>query len=573
MVENHCALTGDIGRNFLLLSALPGYHKWIDRTLVFRATGANIAYIMQNWPDAEWLDGAQDYMTDYLDVKMQEQTTRAMKADQLVDDSGYEFKTVPYEHQRHGFILSRDLKAFAYLYEQGCGKTKVALDNFCYLWERDLVDVLVVVAPNGVHSNWIIEEVPVHLPERIKARTLIYTNHLSKKYRAAAESESKPYKFRNRRPCTIIAFNVEGFSSDKAKELLLEFMRNHRCMLIVDESNTIQNPSAKRTEFLIAAGKFALYKRILNGTPITNGVENLFAQFKFLDPLILGFDTFTTFKSQYCILGRFKNVTGYRNINELADTIDGNSHRVLKKDCLDLPEKVYKKHLFEMTERQQEIYDAVRRSSLEELERVLGEEKGRQRAQELAITRLIRLQQVSRGWMPFIKGETPELIPGGTPSIEALVTTLESTTGKAIIWVNAPNSIVDIALIVATLRKHRLGDFVEYHGGIKDDMRELAKKRFQNDQKVRWFVASKAAAVGLTLTAADSAVYYTNNFDLRIRLQSEDRNHRIGSEIHESILYTDIYTTGLDKKIVAALRAKKSIADQITRDPASLFME
>ena len=574
-MENHCALTGNIGRHFLLLQSLPGFHKWVDRTLVFRATGANIAYIMEHFPDAEWLDGSQEYVNNYIDMKMQEQTLRAMKGEQLQDDSGYEFKTVPYDHQRHGFILSRDIKAFALLYEQGCGKTKVALDNFAYLWEKDLVDVLIVVAPNGVHSNWIIEEVPVHLPDRIPARCFTYSNHLSKKAREEIENEAKQFKFRKRRPCTIVAFNVEGFTSERAKELILEFLRNHRCMMVVDESNTIQNPSAVRTKFLIDIGERALFRRVLNGTPITNGVENLFAQFKFLDPLILGFDTYTTFKSEYCVMGGFEHhkVVGYRNVSKLADTIDGNSHRVLKKDCLDLPEKVYKRHMFEMTEQQFELYEAVRKSSLAELERLLGKEEGRKRAQELAITKLIRLQQISRGWVPFTKGEPAQLISGGTPSLDALMTLLENVCGKAIIWVNAPNSVVDIAAIVARLRKDKLGDFVEYHGGIKDEMRELAKKRFQTDPKVKWFVASKAAAVGLTLTAADQSFYYTNNFDLRIRLQSEDRNHRIGSEIHESILITDIYTTGIDKKIVTALRAKKSIADQITRDPASLFME
>jgi hypothetical protein len=565
----------DVPKCFTLLSAMPGFKKWVDRILLFRPTGANIAFIMEHWPDAEWLDGTQDHVSEYLDVKMQEQTMRAMKHDQLIDESGYEFKTIPYEHQRHGFILSRELPNFAILYEQGCGKTKVTLDTFAYLWEHDKVDVLVVVAPNGVHHNWIIEEVPKHLPERIKARMMTYSNHMKKTARTAMEMEAKPFKFRTRRPCTIVAFNVEGFTSDKAKTMITQFLTNHRCMLVVDESNTIQNPGTVRTKFLIKVGELASYKRILNGTPITNGVENLFAQFKFLDPLILGYDTFTTFKAQFCIMGGFENhsVVGYRHVTELADIIDGSSHRVLKKGCLDLPDKIYKRHMFEMTDQQFEMYEAVRKSTLAELERVFGEPKGRALAAEITLTTMLRLQQISRGWMPFKKGEPAELIPGGTPSLEALTTLLSNVEGKAIIWVNAPNSIVDIALLAAQLRKSKLGNFVEYHGAISDDGRKHALKRFQDDARCKFFLASKAASRGLTLTAADQAFYYTNNFDLMVRLQSEDRCHRIGSEIHDHILYTDIFTTGIDKKIVTALRNKKSIADQITRDPASLFME
>jgi SNF2 family DNA or RNA helicase len=330
--------------------------------------------------------------------------------------------------------------------------------------------------------------------------------------------------------------------------------------------------------------KAALYKRICNGTPVTKGVENLYAQFKFLDPLILGYDSFTTFKAQYCWIKALDRgaheqghgqemIVGYKNIQELANTVDGHSHRVLKKDCLDLPDKVYKKHYFEMTPSQALAYETVRKAALQELQEVFGDEHGRKLALEIALTRLIRLQQIVCGWVPFSKGDVPIQLAGGNPRMSALLTLLSHVDEKAIIWVTAPNSVVDISFIAANLKKERLGKFVQYHGGISDDDRRKAIYDFQNDKSVKWFLASKAAYRGLTLTAADQAFYYTNNFDLGVRLQSEDRNHRIGSEIHESITYTDIYTSGIDKKIVNSLRNKKSIADQITMDPRTLFME
>lgn len=569
------AITCDVPRCFALLSALPGSKKWVDHTLVFRPTGGNIEFIMENWPSAEWLGDAGVHMNNYMAVKMQEHTMRAMKHDQLVDESGYEYKTVPFDHQRHGFLISRDLKNFAILYEQGCGKTKVAIDTFAYLWTKDEIDVLIVVAPNGVHTNWIVEEIPAHLPERIEAKLLTYSTGMDKHRRNIFASESQPYKLRRRRPCSIVAFNVEGFTSDKAKGLIMDFLTNHRCMMVIDESNSIQNPGAKRTEFLIEAGKLAKYKRVLNGTPITNGVENLFAQFKFLDPLILGYDTFTTFKAQFCIMGGFQqhSVVGYKHIDKLADIIDGHSHRVLKKDCLDLPDKLYKRHFFEMSEQQKLAYETVRKGAIEDLTRVFGQEHALKLAQEIAITRMIRLQQITCGWQPFAAGEEPIPIEGGNQRLEALFALMSSVEGKAIIWVTAPGSKANIAAITKQLSRARLGGFMEYHGAIKDDARAVSIRRFQTDRSIKWLVASKAAARGLTLTAAEQSFYYTNSFDLMIRLQSEDRNHRIGSEIHDKILYTDIYTTGIDKKIVTSLKEKKSIADQITRDPISLFME
>lgn len=563
----------DTNRCFPLLSAMPGHTRWLERRLVFRPTGANIAFIMDNFPSAQWEGGSSRYVDEYIATKITQQTVLQMKSDDLVDNSGYEFRTVPRKHQLQGFILGRELPEFAILYEQGCGKTKVAIDNFAYLWERDQIDVMVVVAPMGVHTNWTVEEIPIHLPERIPAKLLTYYSGMNKHDRKRIEGESQPYVLRKRRPCIIVAFGVESFSSEKSRDLILEFLKNHRCMMVVDESNTIQNPSAKRTEFLIEAGTHARYRRVLNGTPITNGAVNLYAQFKFLNPLILGYDTYTSFKSQYCIMGGFEqhSVVGYKHIQELSDTIAGYSHRVLKKDCLDLPDKIYKRHFFEMTPQQKIAYETVRNSALEELQEVFGKPHGERLANEIALTRLLRLQQISCGWAPFSKGEPPTPLIGGNPRLEALLTLLGNVDGKAIIWVNAPGSIADIALIAKHLGK--LGDFVEYHGGINPDGRERAKKLFQTDTKVRWLLASKAAAVGLTLTAASNAFYYTNNFDLRIRLQSEDRNHRIGSEIHDKVLYTDLYTTGIDKRIVTSMRNKKSLADEINKDPKSAFLE
>jgi hypothetical protein len=577
---------------------MPSWHKWVDGKLLFQPTGANIKYILDNWPEAEWLDGTQDLVDVWMKLKMQEQNTREEKKEQLIDESGYEYQTVPFAHQRQAFLLGRTKEAFAYLHEQGLGKTKVCLDDFAYQWEHDLVDVLLLVAPNGVHSNWIINEVPAHLPERLPVKTHTFSAGMSKPdldlLRRAASRKLPTFAQRPqvpmagaiqadknsipgsaKRPCLIVAFNVEGFVSKKACQLFEEFLANYRCMVAVDESNTIQNPSAVRTKFLIKTSVKAKYRRILNGTPITNGVENLFAQFKFLDPRILGYTSFTSFKAQYCIMGgfQFHDIVGYKHIQELSDIIDGHSHRALKKDCLDLPAKMYKKHFFEMTPTQKVAYETVRKAILKELEELFGTEHGRKLAKEISISRMIRLQQISCGWVPHTVNEPAVPLHGGNRRLDALLTLLCNVEKKAIIWVNGTSSRADIHLIKTSLCVGGYNEAVEYHGGIKDRDREIAIDRFQNHPNVQFFLASKAAAVGLTLTAADQAFYYSNNFDLRIRLQSEDRNHRIGSEVHESILYTDIFTSGIDKKIVSALREKKSIADQITRDPISLFME
>lgn len=567
-------LVCDVPKCFALLGGLPTRKRWIERTLVFSPTGASIEYILKHWPDAQWEDDAKAELDRYLSNKMIEDNNREDKKVVLTDESGYQFKTNPFNHQLQGFLLGRDHTAYAYFHEQGCGKTKVVLDGFAYLWEHNLVDVLIIVAPNGVHSNWIVEEVPAHLPERIPAESYYYKASMKRRELLDIEIAAQPPTALHR-DCIIVAFNVEGFTSKKACRLIEMFLKNHRCMMVIDESNSIQNHRADCTKYLTKIGERALFRRITNGTPITRGVENLFSQFKFLDPIILGHENYWTFRAQFCVMGGFQNkkIIAYQHLDELTKIIDGHSHRVLKKDCLDLPDKLYKKHFFEMTPQQLIAYETVRRQTLEELEEVFGKDDGLRLSKEIAITKLLRLQQIACGWAPTPAGDGPVALMGGNPRLEALLTLLANSETKGIIWCTAPGSKANIQLIAEQLRTGKYGQFVEYHGGVDSEERIKNIKRFQERDEVRWFLASKAAYRGLTLTAAQQAIYYTNSYDLGIRLQSEDRNHRIGSEIHDKVLYTDIYTNGVDKKIVASLRSKKALADLINQDPKSIFME
>ena len=133
----------------------------------------------------------------------------------------------------------------------------------------------------------------------------------------------------------------------------------------------------------------------MTGTPVTKGAEDVYSQFRFLDSQILGYDSFYSFKARYCIMGGFENrqVVSYQNIEELTRNIEGHSFRVLKKDCLDLPDKIYQRHYVEMTPKQKQIYQNLKKSFVAELE-------GQTIEAPEAITRLLRLQQILCGWFP-----------------------------------------------------------------------------------------------------------------------------------------------------------------------------
>lgn len=561
-----------VGQFFSLLGKLPGRKKWVERDLAFEPSGANIAYLLEHCPEAEWADGAEKLRDNYIQLKMKEQNTREAKKDELMDSSGYEFHIPPFAHQRHAFLLSRDLDNFALFHEQGTGKTKVIIDTAAYLFERGEIDTLIVVANNGVHINWVTDEIPTHMPTRIQYHATYFSvnwRDAEMKAMLAAATVPSPGVLR------ILTFHVEGIKylndggEGKLQTLIMEWILNNRTLLVIDESSTIKNPSADRTKFLIKAGKGVTKKRIMTGTPLTSGIQNLFAQFKFLDPAILGHNSFTSFKAEYCIMGGFENrqITGYRNIEKLIEIIAGHSHRVLEKDCLDLPPRRYKRRPFVLAPGQQRLYDAYRKDSLAEIQAILGETEGLKRAQEIAMVKALRLHQIVCGLTP---GPDQTRLDGANPRMIATLEEVEEATAgghKVIIWARFK---VDLWELYAKLGKQA----VRYYGGVSEDECIAARTRFQDDDKIRYFVASRKGARGITLTSGTRTIYHSQSSSLDDRLQTEKRNHRIGTT--QSVLYTDLEAACVaspDRKIINALRKHKELADQINGDPASIFME
>jgi hypothetical protein len=540
-------LTSETTKN---LAAFPGFSKWLGRKLLFAPTGANIRHIQKHWPDAKWESEAQAILNKYISsLKAAEDRIKFS----VPENDDFMFETEPFEHQRKAFYMSRDKENFALLMEQGTGKSKVIIDTAAYLYANNKITAMIIIAPNGVHRNWLKNEVPFHLPEWCPRKTAYY-------YAGMKKGDKKEWD----KVCSsdealkIFAFNVEGFVSKTAQKFISNIMMSNDVLLVVDESSRIKRPGAKRTQFITKIGKSAKYRRILTGTPVTKGPEDVYSQFRFLDPYVLGYDSFYSFRARYCVMGGFegRQIVGYDNVGELVKSIEGHSYRILKKDCLDLPDKIYQRAYVDLSEAQRKLYNALK-------EEFVAEYQDSTIDAPEAITRLLRLQQITCGWFP---SEDPVKIDDKNPRLELLKDILSDIDGKVIIW----------ARFRADLRaiEEALGPLcVTYHGGVSTDDRVHAVEAFQKDPKIRYFVGQpQSGGLGLTLTAATYAIYYSNSFDLETRLQSEDRCHRIGTT--SNVTYIDIEATKtVDGKIIKALRNKKNLADIITRDPKSIFME
>ena len=466
----------------------------------------------------------------------------------------YKFKTKPYDHQIKALEKSVDEKNYAYFMEMGTGKSKVLVDNMAMLYDKGKINGALIIAPKGVYNNWFTGEIPTHLASHIKPKMVLWTAAISK-------TKQKEYDslFETGYDLHILIMNVESFSTDKGRLFAGKFLRAHRALMTIDESTTIKNPTAKRTKAIVALGKEAYYKRILTGSPVTKSPLDLFSQCNFLSDELLESGSYYSFKNRYAVMKthnfggrRVQLVHSYQRLDELASILKSFSYRVLKEECLDLPDKIYIRREVELSKDQLQAYSTMKTAALATL-------KGKMATAPHVLTQMMRLHQITCGHLKNDDGTTTEI---KSNRMTELMNLLEETEGKVIIW---GNYIYDIENLVKAVGKEYGEDsVVQYYGATSQDDRAKAIKKFQDpDSKVRFFIGNpQTAGYGITLTAAGTVVYFSNGYDLEKRLQSEDRAHRIGQ--NKSVTYVDfIAPKTVDEKIVKALRNKIDIASQV----------
>lgn len=473
----------------------------------------------------------------------------------------YKFKTKPYEHQVTALDRSIDRKEYAFFAEMGSGKTKMLLDTMSNLYLRGEIDFALVIAPKGVYRNWTNKEIPDHFPDDVPHRVIRWVSTPNKAQQEEMRSVRKAFD-----GLTIFVMNVEAFSTIKGKGAgeWMAKVRGPRGLVGIDESTTIKNHKAKRTKALIKIGAGFKYRRIMTGSPITKEPMDIYAQAAFLGPRTIGFDSFYAFQARYAITQKrtmgahsFQQVVGYRNLDELTQKIDTFSYRVLKEDCLDLPEKTYTARYVTLTKEQLQMYENLRQDGF----LLLGE--GEMVSTPQVITLMLRLQQVMSGHLMTDDGELMTF-PSGR--LDALKEVAAETSGKMIIFSRFRHDIKQIK--EALDKEYGEGAAVTYFGDTSVEDRELAVSMFQDPAaKTRFFVSNKTGAYGITLTAASTVVYYSNDFDLEMRIQSEDRAHRIGQT--QPVTYIDLVAEGtIDEKIVENLRKKIDMSAKVLGEEA-----
>jgi|TARA_R100001079_G_scaffold654_2_gene381 SNF2 family DNA or RNA helicase len=438
--------------------------------------------------------------------------------------------------------------------EMGTGKSKVLIDNVSMLYDAGKINGVLIVAPKGVYKNWADSEIPTHMVDHIDKKVVVWQSLINEK-----QQKKLSTLFETGEDLHVLIMNVEALSTKKGIDFAKKFLSCHKALTAIDESTTIKNPSAKRTKNILTLSDLSKYRRILTGSPVTKSPLDLYTQCKFLDPWLLGEQSYYSFRVRYAMMrtanfnGRsVQIVVGYRNLSELTEKIKPFSYRCLKDDCLDLPDKTYMKRIVQLTDEQDKIYKQMKQQALATL-------NGKMLTTKNVVTQLMRLQQITSGHFTSDDGEI-QIVKNNR--IKELTNILDEISGKVVIWAHWR---YDIKTIVEHLKKE-YGDnsVVTYYGNTSDEDRQKAIREIQNpNSKVRFIVGTpQTAGFGITLTGASTMIYYSNGYDLEKRQQSEARIDRIGQT--KNMTYIDIICEKtVDERIVKALRRKVNIATEI----------
>lgn len=499
-------------------------------------------------------------------------------------------KSTPYPHQRNNFtwclntLLSKHYLGL--LMEQRTGKTWMCINLAAELYRRGLINGFLVIAPNGVHTTWVEDQIPTHLHDDTEPTVF--------KWRSGSMgSKVAQQRFADFVACkglAIFVINIDALLIKEVRQTYLpRFMAKRAVYSVIDEALDIGNRESARADVAMKIGLRSKYRSILEGTPVAAGPLGLFSQTEFLQPGALGFTSFYAFRNRYAVFEQVRTgpdterkvVVGFKHLDELQERLGKFCFRITRAECTDMPPKVHDKHYFELDKEQRRIYNGLRDEYIAELN------NGQVVTADMVLTRYLRLQQVSSGFLnpgstsetcPACAGEDPdcttcegyglvvvqgEVIKVGdsNPRLDAFVERFKKMSGQGVVWGRFKQ---DIDQIGAWCDANGV-QWARYDGSVKDKDKTAARRAFEQ-HKVQLIVGnSKAGGRGLDLSMGNFMFYYSHEWSLRARLQSEDRLQNLKKK--DPSLYIDLVCANtVDSKIVKALRDGKNLSDLVTGD-------
>lgn len=487
------------------------------------------------------------------------------------------FQTEPRPYQLEVYKNSKEKPYYGMFLATGLGKTKIVIDTASYLYHEEEIYLLVVIAPKGMYEGWV-KEIEIHLDENIARNTVVWKSAPNRKTKAQLNELLLP-NF-GTYALDIFIGNIDMLSTRKGVHYLEQLLtaHGHHTLMVIDESTDIGSRKAIRTKAAIRLGRLAKYRRILTGTPIADSIMELPMQISFLGDLweLLGARNWYTFRSQYCILeldyfgGRtVQRVVGTRRMDKLLEKLNKFCSIISKEQANpDLPPQIYQQYMVEMTPGQKKYYRDMQKKCMVELKPL-----GQHVAVNIVLAKIMKLRQIAAG---FFYDDVGQVARFPHTRIDGLFELFEKTSGKIIIWSNFIPCIDEICTKVGNT--YGQGSFVRYDGSAVN--RPSLVEQFTNDDDCRFFIGNQTVGkFGITLTAAETMIFYTNSYSYKTRIQAEGRSsferratQGIVKEANKSTLIIDMVASGtIDVKLLEILNKKEHVHNSLMNSSLQLI--
>lgn len=473
----------------------------------------------------------------------------------------YRYKTTPFSHQKKALEKLRRLNwTGALLMEMGTGKTKVAIDAVGIGFHNFGAKRVVVVAPLSVLAVWP-RQIRQHSP--VGARIFVLDGPVRDRFKVLRLLVRE--HVRGTEPTdrvTWVIINYEGLWRKDNKFAIEDLLRAWEPdTLIFDESHRIKNQASKQSKAAARIAEKARFRMLLSGTPITKAPLDIFGQFRAMDPEVFGTNWYA-FKFTYGVWGGFKKfqLRGFRKLAELSQRVRDHSYRVRKKDCLDLPPKVYVDVPVTLSPSSMKIYREMADDMIAEIEETHA-------TAAIVLVKLVRLSQITSGFIKDVEGKVRVFDSNKLNTCMDLVGDMVQEGHKVVIFVRF---IQDIERLSERLDNEGIGYRI-LSGSVPVRKRDSFIQEFQTQPNVKVFIAQiQAGSLGIELTAADVVIYYSVNYNAADFWQSQDRVHRQG-QTKKVTYYRLIVPHTIDHITFKVLDMKGKVANAVLYDPRTLL--
>lgn len=450
--------------------------------------------------------------------------------------------------------------------DPGMGKTRMALKASERSFVRGRIDAMIVISPNSVKTNWCawdhmqedgeIDEVQKHLGTDGVIRGVWLSNPTGANKKAWEQFERDIEKRKDR--LIILSVNYESLLTEQFFAFLQAFCKKYRTRIVPDESTRIGKPGSQRTKRATKLGKLAVERSILTGTPILKSPMKIFSQARFLSDRALGYTSFFPFRNRYCVMGGFqgKQITDYKNLEELGRKIEGFSFRLRAEDHLkNMPPRDWKKHYVDMTPEQARAYKTMRQEFFANVDDT-------EITANIVLAQMTRLQQILGGYISK-DGVSHEIVPPAkNPKMRETLSIVEDY--RSIVWFRFKEELAGMAQL---LREEGI-QFFEFHGSMTDTEKLAVRKAFFRGERQVVLGTTSTGGIGIDeFKVANTVVFFSNDFDTERREQAEKRTWRIGSDKDTLIRYRDVLVpNSVDTKIIKVLRGDAQLSAQVLRE-------